>query len=258
MITVIEKKKIVTFIFNNLEYISKLHVCPEPLCSCSEISFIFMLNEQVNEGNKESIEFGYDLKTKTLVNIKKLSPEKQLFAKTFFSEISENILIQLSGFFFNYKICQTENAPLSKLNAKFDWLEIEKNSRLTEYNRTLIFGEILTLSIDGTDYFIRDSYCLNTQCGCSNAFFYIYIPSNTIPVVNNNLAFDFIKKKWMTKTDNDNLEDYSIYIEQIEKKYGAEKFVYRFNKLKNLYHNFLKKNKKFNKLYPGFVYNKTV
>lgn len=186
------------------QYEFSLLFCDNPVCACNTVHINLSPLGNDNAGDASFLcQISIDVVEKKLAYPpgKKIPKEVMTFAKAFLRELDEKDFSFLWSEYFRYKNKITEEANPDEIEAKFDYVAVEKESLMYAYRDILPFGEQLTLVIDGKKYIIFDSYCLRSGCTCTDTILSIFSaepsPKKKIRSAMCDVTLSYAKKSWV-------------------------------------------------------------
>ena len=227
-----EKKTFATVTSGNLteKYDCSFWACDNPVCSCGTLTIEFSPAQDENFSDhplsRHTVEIDIVERKLGFKDKEKISKENFAFSKLVLSQLGEDDFKLLYQKHFAYKNKITENASLEKIDAHFDYHEVEQNGLMSAYNDVLPYGDQMQITINEQECFVLDQYCLLPKCPCSD----VTLSLMAIDVAGKSgeelcsVEANYRKKRWKT------LEDFTLKVSTEAVKSAIEKQVPNFYK----------------------------
>ncbi len=140
--------------------------CLDPVCHCRSIDV--ELRRQLDDGGWEdepdhvvSVDYGaHEVEALSTV-------DDSDFETQFVDELSAEDFKTLEDMHLVMRAESTEATPSEEIFYPFNFPMIEGSGELVRYNEVLRYSEYLHVQLDQQEHLIRDYYCLNPGCNCT-------------------------------------------------------------------------------------------
>ena len=233
-------------------YECSLLSCDNPICNCGSVYLSFyriFADSPSHAGTVNDIPtYTVDvdiMQRKLWYKDEEKIPDVELeFANLLLSSLDDSDLEFLWKGYFAFKNEKTESEEteseiINSVEDRFDYVNVEENGLMYEYNAILPFGDQLIFNLNGKQYLIYDQYCLLPKCSCTDTTLTIIFaekynkPGEELCSINLN----YKQNKWeifKQKNSSIGIEDIKLNIEeQIPDIYN--RFLSRHIKLKRIY-----------------------
>ncbi|MDA3898292.1 MAG: SEC-C metal-binding domain-containing protein [Desulfobacteraceae bacterium] len=168
------KKTSATLTNGNLaeKYDCSFWACDNPVCSCGTLTIEFSPAQNKSFSDRQlsshTIEMDIIKRKMAFKDKEKVSKENLAFSERVLSQLGDDDFQLLNQRHFAYKNKITENAGLEKIDAHFDYDEVEQNGLMSAYNDVLPYGDQMRIAINKQECLVLDQYCLLPKCPCSD------------------------------------------------------------------------------------------